>query len=78
MSDDSVDVKLARIDERLRTVQESVEEIQNQFRESGRLNTATFVTQQEFRPVKQIVYGLVGTLLTGVVIAVLAMVMKRA
>lgn len=37
----------------------------------------TYVTQREFQPVKNIVYGLVGLMLTAVVVALLGLVLKN-
>ena len=36
-----------------------------------------FVTQREFEPFKKIVYGFVGLILTGVVLAMLALVIRK-
>jgi len=36
-----------------------------------------YVTKDEFDPVKKVVYGLVGTLLTGIVVALLALILER-
>lgn len=38
--------------------------------------SGTFVTKDEFRPVKSITYGMVGLMLTSVVVAILAVVIK--
>lgn len=35
-----------------------------------------FVSKQEFEPIKKIVYGLVGLILTSVVVAILALVIQ--
>lgn len=45
---------------------------------SVKLDTMTeiFVTKEEFAPVKKLVYGLVGIVLTSVVVAVLALIIK--
>jgi len=42
---------------------------------NNRLDGA-FVTKQEFKPVKVIAYGLVGTICTGVITAILALVLS--
>ena len=39
---------------------------------------AKLVTRLEFAPVKQIVYGLVGTLLSGVIVGFLALVIRHS
>lgn len=36
-----------------------------------------YVTKEEFRPVKQLVYGLVGLILMGVVGAILSLVVRK-
>ena len=36
----------------------------------------TYVTKDEFNPVRSILYGMVGLILTGVVVAILATVVK--
>ena len=36
----------------------------------------TFVTQQEFKPVKAIVYGMVGVILTAVIISIISLVVS--
>jgi hypothetical protein len=60
---------LARIDERTKTTCKDVQEIKT------KLETH-YVTQDEFRPVKAIVYGMVGLLLTGIVTAILILTLK--
>ena len=40
-------------------------------------DTAKYVTREEFAPIKGLVYGLVGLLLTGVIGAVLALVIRK-
>ena len=61
---------LARIDERTIATSNAVLEIKSKME-------THYVTQNEFRPVKSIVYGLVGLILTSVVIALIAMVVVR-
>ena len=52
---------LARIDERVRHIEHMVED---------------FVTQMEFIPIKLIVFGLVGICLTGILVAIVAQVLR--
>lgn len=37
-----------------------------------------YVTKEEFKPVKQLVYGLVGLIMTAVVIAILSLVVRKS
>jgi len=53
------EAKIARIDERTKYIKENLEK---------------FVTKDEFLPVKRIVYGLVGAILTAVVLGGLALI----
>lgn len=56
---DNVAVSIARIDERTKFMAENMEKM---------------VTQAEFKPVKALVYGLVGLIMTAVVLAIIAVV----
>jgi hypothetical protein len=56
---------LVRIDERTKGLCQSFEAL-----------TKTVVTQKEFIPVKNITYGLVGLLLTTVILAIIASVLR--
>lgn len=58
-------VILARLEERLRHVQADVEEIKK-----------NMVTRKEFDPIKTLTYGLIALLLTGVVTALLNLVIN--
>ena len=60
---------LAVLDERTKAIQQSVKDIQAQLANS-------YVTRQEFEPVKRIVYGMVGVILVTVVGALLVLVLK--
>jgi len=59
---------LARIDERTRATNEAIERIER------RLNK-DFVTKDEFNPVRNVVYGLVGFILLSVAAAGVALVL---
>jgi hypothetical protein len=63
-------VKLAVIQKDLEYIKCSVEEIK------GKLDKE-YVTQDEFTPVKNIVYGIVGLILTSVVGALITLILKQ-
>jgi hypothetical protein len=56
---------LARIDERVQSLKETMDKM------NARLETH-FVSQSEFQPIKRIVYGCVGMILTSVLGAIVA------
>jgi len=71
MTKESTDkVKLAVIQKDLEYIKCSVEEIK------GKLDKE-YVTQDEFTPVKNIVYGIVGLILTSVVGALITLILKQ-
>lgn len=63
-------VLLARIDERTMTTERGVQEIKLMVEKN-------YVTQQEFKPVKAFVYGVVTILLLAIIGAIAALVVKR-
>jgi hypothetical protein len=63
--DESLRELLARIDERTKNLAECVDTL-----------AGSVVSKEEFRPVKSIVYGGVGLVLTSVVAALIALVVK--
>jgi len=69
MPDESIETQVARIDERTRRMAEDMCELKEMLDE-------TYVTQDQFEPIRRVVYGLVGLALTSVVVAVLAVVLK--
>lgn len=69
MNQESLEIKLARIDERTRQTQNVIKEIKEKLDKN-------YVTQDEFRPVRSIVYGLVGLILTAFAGGIVAMVMR--
>ena len=77
MSEESVEVQLARFEEQLCSIQEGVNDLKAQLRDTGKVNSVTFVTREEFRPVKTIVYGLVGGILSAVLLAIVALVLRK-
>ena len=60
----SLSTLLARIDERTKGTEEAVKEIKNQLQ-------THYVTQDEFRPIRMLIYGMVGLMLTSIVGALL-------
>lgn len=56
---------MARLDERTTAIQQELKELR-----------AVVVTQAEFKPVRMVVYGLIGIMGTGVIGAVLALVIN--
>lgn len=55
-------------------LQKDVEYIKKTIKELKDAQQHNFVTKEEFEPLKKLMYGLVGTILTGVVVAVLAVI----
>ena len=53
----------------LKTIYDAIQDLRDEVKQ-------TYVTKDEFTPVRMVAYGLVGTILTGVVIAVLATVIS--
>lgn len=66
---ESQDVSLGEIARAVKRIEESMRELREELKND-------YITRNEFQPVKSLVYGLVGLLLTGVVIAVIATAMK--
>ena len=63
----SYSAALARIDERTKTTNEAVTRIEVRL-------SRDYVTKDEFQPVRQVVFGLVGTVLLGVICALVGLV----
>ena len=55
-------------------LQKDVEYIKKTIKELKDAQQHNFVTKEEFEPLKNLMYGLVGTVLTGFVIAILAVI----
>lgn len=56
--------------------QKDIEYIKKEITEIKQLVSDHYVTKVEFDPIKKIVYGLVGLVLTAVVVGILALVIK--
>ncbi len=63
-------VAVAKIDERTKILVTSVDKIEDTLSKS-------YVTQDEFKPVKALMYGLVGVILTSVIGSILLLVVKQ-
>lgn len=74
MSEDSdklhdLTISVAKIDERTKSLVDSVKDV--------KLNLETkYVTQDEFKPIKALMYGLVGVILTSVIGSLILLVLK--
>lgn len=77
MTDEAIDVRLARIDERTVAIQSDLHDLKDQIADAAAVNAETFVTQDEFGPIKSVVYGMVGLMLTSLLIALIAVVIRR-
>ena len=66
MTEESIDVKIARIDQRTETIEKRIEALSNDF-----------VSRAEFGPVRAVVYGLVGCIMVSVITAILAIVLTK-
>lgn len=56
-------------------LQKDVEYIKKTIKELKDAQAHNFVTKAEFEPIKNIMYGMIGTILTGVIAAVLAVIL---
>ena len=70
------EVKLAVMSEKVTNIEGSLVEIKKSIDELVRKIDDTYVTKNEFGPVKSVVYGLVTLILTSVVGAVIYLVIK--
>lgn len=69
------DQLLHRIDERTNTLNTKVNEIKGELHDLRTVIDAKYVTREEFLPVRNIIYGLVGMILMGVLGALTAAVL---
>jgi len=53
----------------LKTIYDAIQDLRDEVKQ-------TYVTKDEFTPVRMVAYGLVGTIVTGVLIAILTTVVK--
>lgn len=70
MKNDPIGTRVAVIETTVRSIENSVDEIKKKLDDN-------YVTQQEFEPIKKLVYGLVGLILTGVILALLGLVIIK-
>jgi hypothetical protein len=88
--DDSTEATVARIDERTQNLEKSLTEIKDGFKWLKGELSSHYVTKSEFEPVKnehvtkeafepvrKLVYGVVGVILTAVIVAIVALVVKK-
>ena len=67
---------LARIDERTASILREVAQLRSDLAAHENEARTTFVTRAEFRPIRSVIYGLVGLTLTSVGGGVLALVLR--
>jgi hypothetical protein len=67
---------LARIDERTASILREVAQLRSDLAANKAEARATYVTRAEFRPIRSVIYGLVGLTLTSVGGGVLALVLR--
>lgn len=70
MKTDSISTRVAVIETTVKNIEENVGDIKRKLDDS-------YVTTQEFEPIKKLVYGLVGLILTAVVLALVGLVIVR-
>lgn len=70
MSEQSPETTFALISQQLTYIKEKVDDIDENVK-------CNYVSKHEFSPVRNIVYGLVGLILTGVIIGLLALVIIK-
>lgn len=70
------EVKLAVMSEKVSNIETSLVEIKKSIEELVKKIDDTYVTKNEFAPIKSVVYGLVTLILTSVVGAIIYMVIK--
>ena len=69
ISEEDLRIAVARIDERTQAINDQVKSIHDKL-------SSSYVLKEEFQPVKNIVYGLVGVLLSSIIISLAALVLK--
>ena len=67
---------LARIDERTLAIQHEVALLRKDMELHEQTTRETYVTRDEFRPIRAVIYGLVGLTLSSVASAVLLVVLR--
>lgn len=68
-----IEVDQALLFQKMEYLAKAVDKLSNQIEEMPQ----KFVSQEEWRPVKSIVYGVVGLLLSSIVVAITALVIKK-
>lgn len=76
---DSIHSHLDRLDKATNTdlIVYKIDELKKQFNNLEEKIDNNFVTKTEFDPIKRLVYGMVGIILTGVIVGILAIIIKK-
>lgn len=76
---ESIHSHLDRLDKATNTdlIVYKIDELKTQFNNLEDKIDNNFVTKTEFDPIKRLVYGMVGVILTGVIMGILAIVIKK-
>ena len=76
---DAIHTHLDRLDKATNTdlIVYKIDELKSQFQDLEKKLDGNYVTKEQFAPVQRIAYGLVTIILTGVVGAVLAIVLRK-
>lgn len=67
---------ITRVDERTAAIKEKVESLKQKIESLESELSSTYVTQDQFTPVKSVVYGIVSIILTSVMTAIVYLVVK--
>lgn len=72
----SSEVIIAEMQKDIQFIKLSLEKLEQYFTNSDKENKKIYVTQDQFRPVRLIVYSLTGLILTSVFLSILASILK--
>ena len=67
---------LARIDERTKAIRHELKQLREDMGEHEKTARETYVTRDEFKPIRNVIYGLIGLTLSSVASAVLLVVLR--
>jgi len=68
---------LARLDERTKSIEKSLLNLQEELSSVSAKLEEKYITHSEFWPIKALVYGAVGSMLTAIIGSVLMLVLKE-
>lgn len=68
--EEPIEVTVARIDQRTLGIEQSLRDLRDDLEDN-------YVTQQEFGPIRSVVYGMVGLMLTTILVVILAVALKK-